>query len=60
MQGMDIRILHQFREGNQVTDFLAKQGELGSNVIYEDLQHLLRFLKGVIQIDKVELPSIRI
>lgn len=37
MQGMDIRVLHQFSEGNQVADFLAKQGELGSNIIYDDI-----------------------
>lgn len=60
MQGMDICVLHQFREGNQAIDFLAKQGELGSNVFYDDLQQVSRFLKGVIWIDKVGLPSIRI
>lgn len=58
MQGMNICVLHQFIEGNQAADFFAKQGELGSNVIYDNIQHLLRFLKGVIQIDKARLPSI--
>ncbi|KAL5994995.1 hypothetical protein ACLOJK_025053 [Asimina triloba] len=57
---MDIRVIHQFREGNQAADFLAKQGELGSNVVYEDLQLLSRFLRGLIRIDKAELPSIPI
>ncbi|KAL5993736.1 hypothetical protein ACLOJK_040994 [Asimina triloba] len=49
---MDTLVTHQFREGNQAAEFLAKQGKLGSNEVYEDIQQVLRFLKGVIRIDK--------
>ncbi|KAL6012791.1 Glycerol-3-phosphate acyltransferase 3 [Asimina triloba] len=52
MQGMNVRFAHQFREGNQVADFLAKLGESGSNRTYEDLQDLLRLLRGIVRIDK--------
>ncbi|KAL5998652.1 hypothetical protein ACLOJK_009596 [Asimina triloba] len=55
---MDIRASYQFQEGNQAADFLVKEGELGSNAVYEDLQLLPRFLRGVIRIDKAWLPSI--
>ncbi|KAL5977558.1 hypothetical protein ACLOJK_041456 [Asimina triloba] len=52
MQGMNVRFAHQFREGNQVADFLAKLGESGSSRTYEDLQDLPRLLRGIVRIDK--------
>ncbi|KAL5978321.1 hypothetical protein ACLOJK_029438 [Asimina triloba] len=45
MQGMNVRFIHQFREGNQAADFLAKLGESSSSRIYEDLQDLPRLLQ---------------
>ncbi|KAL5984394.1 hypothetical protein ACLOJK_018498 [Asimina triloba] len=55
MRGMNVRFIHQFREGNLAADFLAKLGESGSNRIYEDLQDLPRLLRGIIRIDKTDL-----
>ncbi|KAL5993748.1 hypothetical protein ACLOJK_041006 [Asimina triloba] len=55
---MDTLVTHQFREGNQAAEFLAKQGKLGSNEVYEDIQQVLRFLKGVIRIDKSQAHSL--
>ncbi|KAK3199205.1 hypothetical protein Dsin_022620 [Dipteronia sinensis] len=46
-------------EGNSAADFLAREGEMGKNNIYEE-QHLLpHFLKGVLRIDRLGLPSFR-
>lgn len=59
LQGVTFRVLHQYREMNQAADFLAKQGELGSNSIYDTYDHLPRLLKGIVRIDKVGLPAIR-
>ncbi|KAK0586367.1 hypothetical protein LWI29_005771 [Acer saccharum] len=59
MQGMNVRIVHQSREGNQAADFLAKLGESGSNVIYEEFQELPRLLQGIVRIDRSGLPAIR-
>ena len=59
MQGMNVRIVHQYREGNQAADFLSKLGERGSNVIYEEFHDLPRLLQGIVRIDRSGLPTIR-
>ncbi|KAK0573059.1 hypothetical protein LWI29_002443 [Acer saccharum] len=59
MQGTNVRIVHQFRERNQAADFLAKLGERGSNVIYEEFQELPRLLYGIVRIDRSGLLAIR-
>ncbi|KAL5987559.1 hypothetical protein ACLOJK_035307 [Asimina triloba] len=58
MQGMNVRFIHQFREGNLAADFLAKLGESGSNRIYEDTHDLPRLLRGIVRIDKSGLQAI--
>lgn len=40
MQGMEIRVQYQLREGNQAADFLAKIGESGNNDFYHTLNEL--------------------
>ncbi|KAL6011417.1 hypothetical protein ACLOJK_001865 [Asimina triloba] len=44
--GMNVQFVHQFREGNQAADFLAKLGESDSSRTYENLQDLPRLLQG--------------
>ena len=56
---MNVRFVHQYREGNQAVDFLAKLGERGSNVIYEEFHELPRLLQGIVRIDRSGLPAIR-
>ena len=57
LEGVTFMVLHQYKEGNSAADFLAREGEMGKNIIYDD-QHLLpRFLKGVLRIDRLGLPS---
>ncbi|KAL5999771.1 hypothetical protein ACLOJK_038056 [Asimina triloba] len=58
MQGMNVRFIHQYREGNLAADFLAKLGESGSNRIYEDIHDLPRLLRGIVRIDKSGLQAI--
>lgn len=43
---MNILFNHQFREGNQVADFLARMGESGQNVLYENFQDLPQHIKA--------------
>ncbi|KAK4844984.1 hypothetical protein QYF36_026727 [Acer negundo] len=57
LEGVNFMVLYQYRKGNSAAYFLAKEGEMGKNIIYED-QHLLpRFLKGVLRVDRLGLPS---
>ncbi|KAK0598498.1 hypothetical protein LWI29_035225 [Acer saccharum] len=52
LEGVNFMLLHQYREGNSAADFLARDGEMGKNIIYEDPDLFPRFLKGVLRIDR--------
>lgn len=41
IQWMNLKFNHEYREGNQVTDFIACMGESGHNEIYDNVQNLL-------------------
>ncbi|TXG59223.1 hypothetical protein EZV62_013796 [Acer yangbiense] len=57
--GVNFMVFHQYREGNSVADFLAKEGARGKNIFYEDQLSLSRFLQGVLRIDRLGLPYFR-
>ncbi|KAK4848776.1 hypothetical protein QYF36_017173 [Acer negundo] len=59
LEGVNFLVLHQYREGNRVADFLAREGKIGKNIIYEDQHRLPRFLKGVLRIVRLGLHSFR-
>lgn len=59
MQGLTIKFNHQYREGNQTADFLARMGKSGHNEIYDNLQNLPHKFKGFLQTDKMGLPSLK-
>ncbi|KAK0598182.1 hypothetical protein LWI29_032329 [Acer saccharum] len=50
--GVNFMVFHQYREGNSVADFLAKEGARGKNIFYDDQLSLPRFLQGVLRIDR--------
>ncbi|KAK0596383.1 hypothetical protein LWI29_015201 [Acer saccharum] len=47
--GVNFMVFHQYREGNSVDDFLAKEGARGKNIFYDDQLSLPRFLQGPIK-----------
>lgn len=55
---MNYMVEHQFREANDPTDFLAHEGEMGKTEIYDSIQRVPMILKGIIQIDYLDLPSL--
>lgn len=60
LKGVNFMVSYQYREGNNAVDFLAKEGKMGKNVCYEN-QHLVpSLLKGILQIDRLGLPNIRL
>lgn len=58
--GISFSISHQFREGNMVADFLARNGETGCSRRYEVLELLPKELKGILRLEKLDLPYIRV
>lgn len=57
LQGMNFTIIHQYREGNQAVDFLARQGENGITQCYLTSEHIPIKLRGFIRLDKLGLPN---
>ncbi|XP_060211762.1 uncharacterized protein LOC132639326 [Lycium barbarum] len=51
---------HCFREANQVVDFLAKNASTsGNSIIYTNYQDLPREVKGILHLDKLQMPNFR-
>ncbi|XP_059315721.1 uncharacterized protein LOC132066424 [Lycium ferocissimum] len=51
---------HCFREANQVVDFLAKKASTsGNSIIYTNYQDLPREVKGILHLDKLQMPNFR-
>lgn len=55
-----VQVSHCYREGNQVADFLAKLASTSSqNSMFHSFIQLPREAKGLVQLDKRQMPSIR-
>lgn len=57
LEGVNFKVIHQYREGNSVADFLAREGEMGKKVIYEESHSLPSYLKGILRLDRWGLSS---
>ncbi|XP_060190450.1 uncharacterized protein LOC132619619 [Lycium barbarum] len=57
----NIKVEHCFREANRVADYLAKNAAGSQNfTLYDSYQQLPVGAKGLFQLDKSQMPSIRI
>lgn len=56
---MNIRISHQFQEGNQAANYFAKLGESAKIEFYENFHGLPKQIKGILQTDRLGLSAIR-
>ena len=53
-------IMHIYRQGNQVADFLANEGCIAqSSVLYSSITTMPRQARGLLQLDKLGIPNIR-
>ncbi|GLT71799.1 hypothetical protein SLA2020_437920 [Shorea laevis] len=59
ISGLNIRVNHVFREGNQAADWLSKCGSAGITQDYNST-NLPKDLKGILRVDKCGLPCFRI
>ncbi|KAH0674097.1 hypothetical protein KY284_025184 [Solanum tuberosum] len=60
LTGTNHHFSHCFREANQVADFLAKNAaSSGNSTFYHSFQELPREARGLFQLDKWQLPTIR-
>lgn len=60
MKTAEVTISHCYREANQVAYFLAKMASMsGNSTFYYSFQQLPKEVKGVFQLDKCQLSSIR-
>lgn len=53
---MSIRFNHQFCEGNQAANYLAKMGESGKIELYHNFHELANQIKGIFRTEKLGLP----
>ncbi|KAG2696624.1 hypothetical protein I3760_07G066400 [Carya illinoinensis] len=58
LQGVRL-VVHQFREGNQVADYLARKGEEGLMWRYCPSDRLPRELRGILKLDVLGFPLLR-
>ncbi|XP_060182063.1 uncharacterized protein LOC132611694 [Lycium barbarum] len=60
LRGANVIFTHCFREANQIADFLAKKAATsGDRALYLSYQDLPREAKGLLQLDKWQLPTFR-
>lgn len=59
LQGLSFSIKRQYREGNQVANYLVRQGEGGIKKRYIVGDELPAKLRGISCLDKLGLPSLR-
>ncbi|WMV33843.1 hypothetical protein MTR67_027228 [Solanum verrucosum] len=59
INGADMKISHCFREANQVSQFLFKQAFSSGNETFYSFQHLPKEVKGLFQLDRRQLRSIK-
>ncbi|KAG6666728.1 hypothetical protein CIPAW_01G053100 [Carya illinoinensis] len=59
LDGVHFQVVHQFREGNQAVDYLARRGEEGLNWDFVSGDDIPRLLRGIIRLDALGIPSIR-
>ncbi|XP_060195213.1 loganic acid O-methyltransferase-like [Lycium barbarum] len=60
LEGASYQVTHCFREANSVGDYLAKLASSnGSKTLYDSHQSLPREVKGLVQLDKWQLPIVR-
>ncbi|XP_027157736.1 DAR GTPase 2, mitochondrial-like [Coffea eugenioides] len=61
LQGLEWTVGHCYREANQVTDALAKEGARSEDtVLYSSPADLPRLARGALGLDRSQTPSIRI
>lgn len=56
-QGIEFMINHTFREGNQIVDFLSKNGECGMTYKYMHFDELPKEVHVMLCLDKLGLPN---
>jgi hypothetical protein len=59
LSGLNTRIKHVLREGNQAADWLSKSGSAGITHDYTS-NNIPKELKGILRIDKCGLSCLRI
>lgn len=60
MDGINFMVIHRYFEDNQAADFLAKIGEQGLNNCYIGHSNLPTYLKGIVWIDSLGIPNLKI